>query len=455
MAREGSGSVPEQFVGAYVRILELLCGAEEFRSAAESLLREVSGVTSCEAVGLRVHDRRDDYPYFVYSGFEDAFIEKESGLCHLEPGGRVAREASGRAVLECMCGLVLCARTDSSAPFFTENGSFWTNSTTELLANTTDDGRGTKTRNTCNIWGYESVALVPVRSGEEIVGLIQANSRERGRFYPAIVGFLERVGGLAGRAIETAWRREELDGMARELDDRRRGTEAMVAIGEMAATLAHEVKNPLAGMMLSATRLRKALKGREKFEATVEHLCSAIGALSETVTRVTDSIRGPRIERATVSINDVLESVISLVAPTASSQEVQVVREFAPGLPPVNADASFLRRALMNLFLNALEAMPSGGILRIETRKTDRGEGEGEGEGGVDVVIADTGPGVDPKEAEKLFEPFVSRKPGGTGLGLGIVRRIMELHSGSVSLRPGAGGGTEAVVRLPAEEGPS
>ena len=444
MEDPGVVELPSRFVQPYVRVLETLCGAEEFHAAAKVLLGEVSRATGCEATALRIHDRRDDYPYFVYHGFDESFMEKESSLCACDAEGCVARSEDGVPVLECMCGLVLSGKADPRARFFTEYGSFWTNSTTEMLSETSDGTRGTKTRNTCNAWGYESVALVPLLAGSRVVGLIQANSRERGRFDPSVLQFLDRVARHVGPAVDSVWRRQELDRLSREFEEHRRGLETKVVLGEMAATLAHEIKNPLAGMMLSATRLRKALgklEGQEKLVSITEHLCTAIDTLSETVTRVGRSVREPRLERAPVDVNEVLESAVSLVAPRASEQGVNIVRNMADDLTSISADANYLMRAFLNLIVNALDVMPSGGILRLETGRSEKGD--------VEVTIADTGPGVKPDEVASFFRPFETGKPGGTGLGLGIVRRIVELHSGNIDLRPGAGGGTEAVVTLP------
>ncbi|MHC4506111.1 MAG: sensor histidine kinase, partial [Planctomycetota bacterium] len=148
-----------------------------------------------------------------------------------------------------------------------------------------------------------------------------------------------------------------------------------------------------------------------------------------------------RLERAPVDVNEGLESAVSLVAPRASEQGVVIVREMAGDLPALPADANYLMRAFLNLIVNALDVMPSGGILRLGTGRSEKGD--------VEVTIADTGPGVKPDEVASFFRPFESGKHGGTGLGLGIVRRIVELHSGTIDLRPGKGGGTEAVVTLP------
>jgi signal transduction histidine kinase len=144
-------------------------------------------------------------------------------------------------------------------------------------------------------------------------------------------------------------------------------------------------------------------------------------------------------------VSEVLESAVSLVAPRATEQRVGIVRDETDELPPVSADAHYLMRAFLNLLVNALDVMPAGGILSLETARSEEGD--------IRVTIGDTGPGIESEDAEALFRPFETKKPGGTGLGLGIVRRIVEFHSGTVTLRPGKGGGTEAVVTLPAVAG--
>jgi signal transduction histidine kinase len=431
---------PARFLGPYLRILETLCGPADFREAARTVLRQAAAAAGCEAAGLRVRDSRGDFPYFVYQGFDQSFLEKERSLCRMGAGGRAERSGAGELVLECVCGLVVAGRTDPAQPFFTAGGSFWTNSSSRLL----DSGAVPReaVRGTCVARGFESVGLFPLRARDEIVGLLQVNSRLPGRFDPETVGFLERVAGMIGGAVAAAWSREDLSRLRREFEETRRGAVSLMAMSEMASSLAHEVKNPLASMMLSANRLKRLAGGSEKLAPLAEHLCAAIQSLGETVTRITESLGQPRLELAPVSVNEVLEAATYLLAPRAASQKVRIVRELDERLPAASADANFLKRAFLNVLVNALDAMPAGGLLRVASRQAAPGE--------LEVLVADTGPGLDPKVADRLFKPFVTTRADGTGLGLSIVRRIMELHRGSAELRPGSAGGAEAVLRLPA-----
>jgi PAS domain S-box-containing protein len=164
---------------------------------ATALLQEWSG---CEAVGIRLKEG-EDYPYFETRGFPADFVKAESSQCIRDLNEQLLRDNEGNPVLECMCGNVLCGRFDASKPFFTQHGSFWTNSTTQLLASTTEADRQARTRNRCNGEGYESVALISLRGGGEIFGLVQCNDSREGRFTAEKIAMLERAAGSLAIAL--------------------------------------------------------------------------------------------------------------------------------------------------------------------------------------------------------------------------------------------------------------
>jgi PAS domain S-box-containing protein len=169
------------------------------------LIRTVTGYlqewSDCEAVGIRLRDGAD-FPYFETRGLPGDFVQLENFLCAKDTQGELLLDSQGDPVLECMCGNVLCGRFDPRLPFFTENGSFWTNSTTELLASATEADRQSLTRNRCNTAGYESVALIPLRSAGRTLGLLQFNDRRKGRFTLANIVMLERAASSITIALE-------------------------------------------------------------------------------------------------------------------------------------------------------------------------------------------------------------------------------------------------------------
>ncbi len=157
--------------------------------AATTFFQQQSG---CEAVGVRLREG-EDYPYFEARGFPKEFVLAENSLCAKDNANCVMRDSEGNPVIECMCGNVICGRFNPSKSFFTRHGSFWTNNTTELLRSTTEADRQARTRNRCNGEGYESVALLPLRFGEQRLGLLQLNDRRKGVFSPETIGLWERL----------------------------------------------------------------------------------------------------------------------------------------------------------------------------------------------------------------------------------------------------------------------
>ncbi len=196
------------------QILECLNRESVGADLIRDILKLVKKTTNFDAVGIRQHEG-NDFPYFEVNGFPDDFVKIENHLCRHNEAGELIFDSKGRPVLECMCGIVLSGRTDPNSPFFTEGGSFWTNSTSELLTSTPQEAFQVPIRNRCNEAGYESVALIPLRSGDEIVGLLQLNDTRRGRFAPEMVRFFEEIGASIGIGLARIRAEQEVENQAR------------------------------------------------------------------------------------------------------------------------------------------------------------------------------------------------------------------------------------------------
>ena len=200
-----------------VRILTLLNHQMAGKDTVRKILGMVKEFTGFEAVAIRLRER-DDFPYFATVGFPDDFVEAENYLCDRTEAGEIVRDSDGNPVLECMCGNILCGRTNPSLSFFTEGGSFWSSHTTELLATTSEADRQARTRNRCNAVGYESVALIPLRSDRETIGLLQLNDSRKDCFTLDMITFFEGIGASIGIVLARVRTEEGLRKSREELE---------------------------------------------------------------------------------------------------------------------------------------------------------------------------------------------------------------------------------------------
>ncbi|MCK4419049.1 PAS domain S-box protein [Candidatus Aerophobetes bacterium] len=167
------------------------------------ILMAIKRFSGCEAVGIRLREG-DDFPYYETKGFPPEHIQTENSLCAFDKKGNLLRDADGNPLLECMCGCVIRGRFDSHKPFFTSHGSFWTNSTSKLLPATTEKDLGVVSlRGRCLREGYESLALIPLKSDDETVGLLQLNDRGKGRFTPDLISYYEQLSESIGISISS------------------------------------------------------------------------------------------------------------------------------------------------------------------------------------------------------------------------------------------------------------
>ena len=190
----------------FLRLVNESKGTVDLVHSAINFFHERSGF---EAVGIRLKDG-EDYPYFETCGFSNEFVRMENSLCVKDATRQIICDSDGYPIHECMCGNVICGRFDPSKSFFTKRGSFCTNCTTELLATTTDADRQARTRNRCNGEGYESVALIALRVGEDRLGLLQLNDRRKGLFSPETISMWERLADYLAVAITKAKADESL-----------------------------------------------------------------------------------------------------------------------------------------------------------------------------------------------------------------------------------------------------
>lgn len=228
--------------------------------------------------------------------------------------------------------------------------------------------------------------------------------------------------------------------------DRTLQAERVAAWRELARRLAHELKNPLFPLQVTVENLIRARQKspalfEEVFQEGTETLLAEINHLKTIIGRFSEFSRMPQPERRPTKVNEVVHSVLRVFQAQLREKNAMTVRqELEAGLPEIAADPDLLHRALQNLVLNAIDAMPSGGELLIRT--ASRG-------GRIEISVGDTGLGLTPEECERLFTPYYTTKQHGTGLGLAIVQSVVSDHGGRISVESARDRGTTFRIELP------
>jgi signal transduction histidine kinase len=225
----------------------------------------------------------------------------------------------------------------------------------------------------------------------------------------------------------------------------------LAALGEMAAGLAHEIRNPLGSIKASAQYLSETSEQPEGRGEFLDIIVDEVDRLNRVVSSFLDYARPPHTDPEPIYVNSAVQLTLQFLRPECDSAEVDLHITMDPDLPKVRIDIEHLRQVLINLVQNAVQAMASGGDIYVETRTQDRFRIGGGARRWVQISVRDTGPGMAPNLLANLFVPFVTTKQQGTGLGLSISQRIVSEAGGRIEVRSRQGFGTTFVVLLPAE----
>src|SRR6266550_1035205 len=231
----------------------------------------------------------------------------------------------------------------------------------------------------------------------------------------------------------------------RALEETSRRQDRLAAIGRMAASIAHEIRNPLAAMRGSIQMLRSEMPSDSSQTELMEIILRESDRLNRIITDFLSYARPRSITQSRVDVGDLLHQTFVLLQHSPEISSTQSIEEQLPTEPAITeGDAGQLKQVFWNLARNALQAMPQGGTLcaRVETNSHSR----------LRISFSDTGRGMSPEQVEHLFEPF-SSTTGGTGLGLSIVYQIIRDHGGTINVRSREGQGTTIMIELPGENG--
>lgn len=296
-------------------------------------------------------------------------------------------------------------------------------------------GRGILLIFAVGIGGFAVATLLTVRTTAPLAELADAaESVARGELETRVQPEGPSEVAQAARAFNAmaASLQETLDTLAER--------EALAAMGELAASLAHELRNPLTALRLDLQRIEEVSDDGERRAALTDRMLAAARQLDRTaegVLRVAGTGRAPS---GSVSVDDVLTRAAGTARPILETSDVELEIRSHDATPAVEGDGPALELLFANLLVNAAEAMDRGGRVEVDV---------GPDEGGVEVVVRDTGPGFPAEAMARALEPLFSTRPGGTGLGLAIADRIVRAHGGRIELDNHPGGGARVVVWLP------
>jgi two-component system NtrC family sensor kinase len=219
-------------------------------------------------------------------------------------------------------------------------------------------------------------------------------------------------------------------------------SEKMAAIGKLSAGVAHEINNPLTGILTNSSLMLEDLTDDHPWREDVQTIVNETLRCRKIVKGLLDFARQTKPQRTQLEMNEIVEDVLALVRNQTVFKAITIEYDFDPQLPAIHADADQMRQVVLNIVLNAAEAMVQGGALRLSSRTAA-------GERAIELRFADNGPGIPDDVKAKIFEPFFTTKRTGTGLGLSIAYGIVERHHGQLRVESTPGGGTTFVIVLP------
>ncbi len=241
----------------------------------------------------------------------------------------------------------------------------------------------------------------------------------------------------------------------RRLEELAQRNQRLREMGEMAAGIAHEIRNPLASIELFASLLKKDLEGDVEKEDLVQHIRAGVQNMDRIISALLLFAKSAQPSRQQCDINLLLTECLEEINNIRVPENINVIRSFGKGTLLANGDRELLRQVFPNLIQNAIQAMPEGGELSLTTQKSlipVSGMGKGHGSEKrqfISVAVTDSGEGISPDHLAKIFNPFFTTKDKGTGLGLAISHNIIKAHQGTIDAISEVGKGTSFIVKIP------
>jgi len=308
-------------------------------------------------------------------------------------------------------------------------------------------------------FNLHSLVVIPLLVKEKALGAIAADHVEPGKNIStegleSLMTFAQQ----AGLAIQNAFMYQELKTFSQQMEEKIQKTtadlrkteaqlirsEKLAALGQLAAGIAHEIRNPLTSINILIHSLRESIPSKNSHGEDLKVIEEEINRINEIVDQFLRFAKpaSPLLEKAEVL--PIFEETLQLLKPQIERRRISVQKSFR-SLPPITIDREQMKQVVLNLLLNAIQAMPKGGQLGLSAAMPDDHQW-------IQLSIQDSGVGIPPRDMDKLFDPFFSTKEGGIGLGLSIAHRIIDQHHGKIEVESAPGKGTHFTIWLPMDQ---
>jgi len=434
------------------RIGEYLRQFPEINSALIEGLLLVALVFAFQPFRTKIQARLDEI-FFKDRAYYQRFLRELSnsisGIVDLEKLLTTIANALTSALGTRSCTLIVFSKTESS-PRYYQTGEKLPLKDLDGLREVTLQLKGTHLRQHLSdprmlaaLAANQLELAVPVIFKGELIGLICLAAKKRGNSYSGEeIDLLQTFANQIGLAMENARLVQE----RLLLEARIYHSERLNSLGQLATALAHEIKNPLSSIKAIVQVLNEKASGEAERDLSL--VITEIDRLNQTLEKLLSFSRPAELELEPIELDRVIEDVIALLSHQARRSQVRLEFKSRSGPISTYGRKGVFRETVFNLVLNAIQALPGGGRVRI-TLQLDPLSGVDPGRRQIRMIVEDSGPGVPPHLREKIFEPFWSSKSVGTGLGLAIVRRNVDAVGGSIELRSEGGKGAAFHITIP------
>jgi len=429
-------------------VLEMFLRSDEDVDEIEKILLAIKDFSQVEAIAIRLKEGAD-FPYYHSIGFSEDSILTEKYLGEYDLHGKMKFNSRGEPILDCLCGLILNKKTNSEIPCFTPNGSFWTNNSTNLFAGSFAKELNMKVRGKCIDHGFKSIALIPLFANNEVIGLIQLNDKRENHFSLDDIYFFEKLGLSIGIAFDRKRTLAELKAAKEQADA------SSQAKSEFLANMSHEIRTPM-NSIIGFSEILDSLISDKKQKNYLESIKLSSKDLLTIINDILDmsKIEAGRIEIECepVELKHIFREIEQIFEINISGKNLKFIVEIDDGIPEIlMIDEIRLRQILLNLVGNAIKFTHEGHIklsAKIQVNEMDNSQND------LYIIVEDTGIGISQDEFVNIFESFKQHTSqstkiyGGTGLGLTISKKLIEIMGGEISVQSELDKGSSFTIHM-------